>query len=97
VALRHWASPLKLDEDRMSVHVLEAVDAASAILEFTRANHVDHIILGARQHSGLSALLGRVSGKVASEAVCTVTVVRPPRLAARSEKLDGEKPSTASP
>ena len=96
VALKHWASPLKLDEDRLSVHVLEAVDAASAILEFTRANHVDHIIIGAQQHSGLSALLGGVSGKVASEAVCTVTVVRPPRLAAQSEKLDGEERSTAS-
>src|SRR5438552_12911878 len=39
VALKHWASPLKLDEDRLSIHVLEAVDAASTILEFTRANH----------------------------------------------------------
>ena len=96
VALKHWASPLKLDEDRLSVHVLEAVDAASAILEFTRANHVDHIIIGAQQHSGLSALLGGVSGKVASEAVCTVTVVRPPRLAAQAVKHDGEERSTAS-
>jgi nucleotide-binding universal stress UspA family protein len=92
VALKHWASPLKLDADRLSVHVLEAVDAASAILEFTRANHVDHIIIGAHRHSGLSALLGGVSGKVASEAVCTVTVVRPPRLAARSVRTDGERP-----
>src|SRR5437588_1602659 len=92
VALRHWASSLKLEEDRLSVHVLEAVDPASAILEFTRANHVDHIILGAHQHSGLSALLGRVSGKVASEAVCTVTVVRLPRLAVQSVSTDGERP-----
>ena len=91
VALKHWASPLKLDEDRLSVHVLEAVDAASAILEFTRANHVDHIIIGAQQHSGLSALLGGVSGKVASAAVCTVTVVRPPRLAPPLAG-DAEKP-----
>src|SRR2546421_4066700 len=97
VALKHWASPLKLDEDRLSVHVLEAVDAASAILEFTRANHVDHIIIGAQQHSGLSALLGGVAGKVASEAVCTVTVVRPPRLAAQAVELDGGKRNTASP
>ena len=28
VALRHWATPLKLDESRLSVHVLEAVDPA---------------------------------------------------------------------
>ena len=96
MALKHWASPLKLDEDRLSIHVLEAVDAASTILEFTRANHVDHIIIGAQQHSGLSALLGGVSGKVASAAVCTVTVVRPPRLAAQAVKLDGEERNTAS-
>ena len=95
VALRHWASPLKLDENRLSVHVLEAVDPASAILEFTRVNHIDHIILGAHQHSGLSALLGGVSAKVATEAACTVTVVRPPRLAARSEQLDGDEPNAA--
>src|SRR3954451_6694519 len=32
VALRHWARPLKLDESRLTVHVLEAIDPASAIL-----------------------------------------------------------------
>ncbi|HEV3499068.1 MAG TPA: bifunctional serine/threonine-protein kinase/universal stress protein [Bradyrhizobium sp.] len=90
VVLKHWASPLKLDESRLSVHVLEAVDAASAILEFTGANHVDHIIIGAHQHSGLGALLGGVSGRVASEALCTVTVVRPPRLA-EQDTADGKK------
>jgi serine/threonine protein kinase len=82
VALRHWAQPLKLDESRLSVHVLEAVDPAAAILEFAQANHVDHIVIGARQNSLLRALLGSVSAKVAAEAACTVTVVRPPRLAA---------------
>jgi nucleotide-binding universal stress UspA family protein len=58
--------------------VLEAVDPAAAILEFTRVNHVDHIVIGARQNSMLRALLGSVSAKVAAEAACTVTVVRPP-------------------
>jgi hypothetical protein len=81
VMLRHWASPLKLDKERLSVHVLEAVDPAAAILEFAAANHVDHIIIGARQNSMLRTLLGSVSAKVAAEANCTVTVVRPPRLA----------------
>jgi nucleotide-binding universal stress UspA family protein len=81
VALRHWASPLKLDESRLTVHVLEAVDPASAILEFTEVNHVDHIVIGARQNSFVRTLLGSVSAKVAAEASCTVTVVRPPRLA----------------
>jgi nucleotide-binding universal stress UspA family protein len=82
VALRHWAQPLKLDESRLTVHVLEAIDPAAAILEFADVNHVDHIIVGARQRLGVLARLGSVSSKVASEAPCTVTVVRPPRLAA---------------
>ena len=38
VALRHWAMPLKLDESRLSVHVLEAVDPAAALLEFAEMN-----------------------------------------------------------
>src|SRR6478735_8519578 len=38
VALRHWASPLKLDESRLTVHVLEAIDPAAAILEFAEMN-----------------------------------------------------------
>jgi serine/threonine protein kinase len=84
VALRHWASPLQLDESRLTVHVLEAIDPASAILEFAEVNHVDHIVIGARQNSLVRSLLGSVSGKVAGEAGCTVTVVRPPRLAVQA-------------
>ena len=80
VSLRHWASPLRLDENRLTVHVLEAIDPAAAILEFAAANHVDHIVIGARQNSALRTLLGSVSAKVAAEAPCTVTVVRPPRF-----------------
>jgi eukaryotic-like serine/threonine-protein kinase len=79
VALRHWASSLRLDENRLSVHVLEAIDPAAAILEFAEANQVDHIVIGARRDSMLRTLLGSVSAKVAAEAPCTVTVVRPPR------------------
>jgi eukaryotic-like serine/threonine-protein kinase len=81
VALRHWASQLKLDESRLTVHVLEAVDPAAAILEFAATNGVDHIVIGARQSSLKRTLLGSVSAKVAAEAGCSVTVVRPPRLA----------------
>jgi serine/threonine protein kinase len=81
VQLRQWASSLQLGESRLSVHVLEAVDPATAILEFAAVNHVDQIVIGARQDSMLRTLLGSVSSKVAAEAPCTVTVVRPPRLA----------------
>jgi nucleotide-binding universal stress UspA family protein len=86
VTLKHWASPLKLDESRLTAHVLEAIDPGAAILEFAAANHVDHIIIGARQNSLVRALLGGVSAKVAAEAPCTVTVVRPPRLASHGEQ-----------
>ncbi len=92
VALKHWASPLKLDENRLTVHVLEAIDPAAAILEFADVNQVDHIIIGARQQSGMFARLGSVSSKVAFEAPCTVTVVRPPRLARPPAPEDRDMP-----
>src|SRR5258705_526689 len=84
-------------QGRLTVQVLEAVEAASAILEFAAVNHVDHIVIGARQTSMLRSLLGSVSARVAAEAPCTVTVVRPPRLAVRNEpERAGEKPDAAS-
>jgi eukaryotic-like serine/threonine-protein kinase len=75
----------------LTVHVLEAVDPAAAILEFAKANHVDHIII-AGQSTMLRSLLGSVSARVAAEAACTVTVVRPPRLAALARE-DAKEPS----
>ncbi|MEA2818352.1 MAG: hypothetical protein QOJ86_356 [Bradyrhizobium sp.] len=83
VMLRGWASPLKIDDNRLTVHVFEAIDPAAAILEFAEVNRVDHIVIGARQHSFVRALLGSVSARIAAEAACTVTVVRPPRLASQ--------------
>jgi serine/threonine protein kinase len=77
VALKHWAAPIQLDERRLTAHVLEGVDPAASILEFAQANSIDHILIGARQNSLLRKLLGSVSAKVAAEAQCTVTVVRP--------------------
>lgn len=85
VALRHWAEPLKLGDHRLTVHVLEAIDPASAILEFAQANRADHILIGAPQRSLLGRLLGGVSGRVVAEAPCTVTVVRPSRLGDQDE------------
>jgi len=66
--------------------VLEAIDPAAAILEFAELNKVDHIIIGARQGSLMRALLGSVSARVAAEAGCSVTVVRPPRLTAQPQE-----------
>ena len=64
-------------------------DPAGAILEFATANHVDHIVIGARQGSLTRTLLGSASAKVATEAPCTVTIVRlPPRADEGSERKE---------
>lgn len=85
VGLKDWAHPLKLAAGRVTFHVLSAVDPGDAILEYCRVNHVDHVVMGARENSTMRKLLGSVSGKVAAEAPCSVTVVR-----ARSETHDEE-------
>ena len=79
VELKHWAESMKLGEGRVTFHVLEAVSPAGALLDYANANNVDHIVLGARTNSTMRNLLGSVSAEVASNAPCTVTVVRPPR------------------
>ncbi|MCA0434602.1 MAG: bifunctional serine/threonine-protein kinase/universal stress protein [Proteobacteria bacterium] len=76
VKLQHWARGLGLAESRLSFHVLEALDPAEAILDYARANTVDHILIGARDNSAMRKFLGSVSGRVAAEAPCTVTVAR---------------------
>lgn len=80
VALKHWARPvvkaMELDEGRLTFHVIEATDAAAAILEFADRTRVDHIVMGARAASALRRHFGSVSSQVVAQAGCTVTVVR---------------------
>jgi nucleotide-binding universal stress UspA family protein len=76
VELKDWARPLKLSPGRITFHVLEAIDPAETLLDYARVNNVDHIVMGARANSTMRKLLGSVSGKVAAEAPCSVTVVR---------------------
>ena len=59
--------------------MLESPSPASAILRYLHANHVDHVVLGARTGSRMRHLLGSVASEVASSAPCTVTIVRPPK------------------
>jgi nucleotide-binding universal stress UspA family protein len=80
VELRNWAEGLHLEEGRLSFHVLASPDPAGAILQFVGANHVDHVVMGARASSWRRTLLGSVSSQVASQAPCTVTIVRSRRL-----------------
>ncbi|MCW0180637.1 MAG: bifunctional serine/threonine-protein kinase/universal stress protein [Zavarzinia sp.] len=76
IELRHWARPLELPDASVTFHVLESTSPADAILEYARSNHIDHIVMAARERSAMRSLLGSVSGEVAAEAPCTVTVVR---------------------
>ena len=80
VNLKHWARPisksLNLDDGRLTFHVLEAPDAAAALVDFARRNQVDHIVMGARGNSALRRFLGSVSSQVVAQSDCTVTVVR---------------------
>jgi nucleotide-binding universal stress UspA family protein len=69
VLLRHWAEPLKLPATQLSIHVLEATDPAAAILEYARANAVDHIVIGAPPREvALRGILGAVATRVAPDA-----------------------------
>ncbi len=80
IALKHWARPiqksLELNDGRLTFHVLEAPDAATAIVEFAQRNHVDHIVMGAHGQSALRRYLGSVSTQVVAQAPCSVTVAR---------------------
>ncbi len=80
IGLKGWAWPisqaLKLEDGRLTFHVLEAPDAADALLEFAAKSGADHIVMGARGSSALRRYLGSVSSQVVSKANCTVTVVR---------------------
>jgi nucleotide-binding universal stress UspA family protein len=78
VLLRNWAEPLRLPPSRISFHAIEAHDPAAALLEYARVNGVDHIVIGAPPPGlPLKGVLGTVATKVALEAPCTVTLVRP--------------------
>jgi nucleotide-binding universal stress UspA family protein len=69
VVLRHWAETLQLSAGQVSFHVVEATDAAEALLAYARANQVDHIVIGAPPRDvALRGMLGAVSNRVAPDA-----------------------------
>ena len=85
VQLKHWARPLTQalatpgrddPAGRVTFHVIEAPDAATAIVDYARRNKVDHIVMGARSSGRLRRHLGSVSTQVTAESDCTITVVR---------------------
>ena len=80
VSLKYWARPMEIPEDRISFHVLEAPDPATALVTYAKSNQVEHIVIGARGSSTLRRYLGSVSSRVVAQAPCSVTVVRIPQM-----------------
>jgi len=71
VELRHWAASQGLPAERVTFHVLEGDDACAALLDYIRANAVDHLIVGEPKPWTQSP-----GWRLAAEAPCTVTIVR---------------------
>ncbi|HZW20666.1 bifunctional serine/threonine-protein kinase/universal stress protein [Noviherbaspirillum sp.] len=78
VGLKHWARPLNISAEKITYHVLEAPDPATAIIDYAKVNAVDHIVIGSRGSSAFRRYLGSVSSEVVALAECTVTVVKTP-------------------
>lgn len=50
-------------------------EPAKAIIEATRTEHADMVVLGSRKRTNLARILGSVSSRVAGEAPCSVVIV----------------------
>jgi eukaryotic-like serine/threonine-protein kinase len=77
VQLMEWAKPLKLPPERISYHVLEAMDPASRIVEFAKDNDASLILIGASHKAPNKVTPWRTSmTKIVEEAPCSVHIVR---------------------
>ena len=77
IRLRHWIGPLDIEPHRVSLHVLDAADPATALVEFGGRNNVDLIVLGApAPDEGTLAWWRSVASSVTAKAACSVHVVR---------------------
>lgn len=77
VRLRHWAEPMRLPPERLSLHVLEGSATARVLIEYAKANHVTLLLIGAAHYSEPRLGLGRsITTQVAEEAPCSVYIVR---------------------
>ena len=75
--MQRWAQGVKTEGHQVSFHVLDSDDVAGALLRFAKENYVDLIIMGAQPVSRASGrLIASVPLRVASDATCTVTLVR---------------------
>ena len=96
VQLRVWAEGIDLPEHKLTCTVLEGPDPGQQLINYAAANHVDHILMGARGHSTTRRYLGSVSAQVVAEAQCSVTVIR--RSGSRQEPATAKAdPGPVSP
>lgn len=76
IDLKEWARPLGFPAERITFHVLSHPEPAQALLDYARANYVDHILIGVGRTNAFRRVLGTVASRLVAEAPCTVTVVR---------------------
>jgi serine/threonine protein kinase len=77
VQLMEWAKPLKLPPERISYHVLEALDPATRIVDFAKDNDASLILIGASHKLPNKVTPWRTSmTKIVEEAPCSVHIVR---------------------
>ena len=77
VQLMDWAKPLQMPTERVSFHVLEAMDPASRIVEFAEDNQASMILIGASHKIPTKVTPWRTSmTKIVEEAPCSVHIVR---------------------
>ena len=75
--MQRWASGVNTQGHQVSYHVLDGDDVASTLLRFAKENYVDLIVMGAQPTNRMGGrLIATVPLRVASEAGCTVTLVR---------------------
>jgi nucleotide-binding universal stress UspA family protein len=75
VRLRHWAEPLRLPVQRLSLHAVEGDAPAEAIVKLAKHNSADVIVVGAPAE-GARAWSQSVASTVTARAECSVHVIR---------------------
>lgn len=95
VALRHWAEPMRLPPERISLHVLESSDRAGALLEYIAGNHITQIIMGAPKKLTFTARMPAPL-RIAQEATCSVHLVRPRIAPSQPLSLTQQTPSDSA-
>ncbi len=75
VRLRHWAEPLHLPAQRLSLHTVESESPADVIVSFANHNNVDLVVIGAPSEGG-RAWSQSTASTVSAKITCSVHVVR---------------------